>query len=72
MGYTDNRKQARFGEGVGDVVYVITSRVKPFVSNTNEDTVPDNAPTDKPSVPKVEVELSDKDAESYFPISILM
>ena len=68
VGYTDNRKQARFGEGVGDAVnaYVITSRSKPFSSKSTEDEpIPDTS-TDKPSGPNVKVELSDEDAEKLF------
>ena len=68
VGYTDNRKQARFGDGIGDAVnaYVITSRVKPFVSNTSGNDPAINTQSDKPSGPKVEVELTDEDTEKLF------
>ena len=70
-GYKDNRKQVRFGEGVGDAVnaYEITSRTKPFATKVSS--VEDNStelpePPSSTSTPVVKVEITDKDAEDLF------
>jgi hypothetical protein len=65
VGYKDNRKQVRFGDGVGDAVnaYVFTKRTKPFSDKVSEG---------KPSAPSaikkqnVNVDISQKDAEELF------
>jgi hypothetical protein len=62
VGHKDNRKQIRFGEGVGDAVnaYVITSRSKPFSDDSSD------KPEPSVSKPTVNVDMSIEDTEALF------
>lgn len=68
-GYEDNRKQVRFGDGIGKAVnaYIITSSKTPFASAVEEDSP---TSTDVPSTitvaGKVSCNLTDEDAEELF------